>query len=524
MKEFDLSALYCRYSSIKQEFGLSLEIQQNFGDMFIERYGLKLFKTYSDTKTSGYHKPLEKRTGITELLNDAAERKFSVVLTLTPDRLSRNVFELLAIRETLEKYNVELYYTMPGAVQPADQDIVSEMISYAEAMRESQRNGTRTRAASKLKVDKGEWPGGNLPFGFYLDPNTRKIEVVAGAEHLIRLIHSRYQRGESFEKIAATLDRNMSPTGRWTRWQVEYIVKNPIYAGKIVWNKRKSYSNSTWTDPSRWIVVESKHIPVVLDSDTWELSQEMLNYKKSTLLQNKHHYSSNYVLKDILQCSCGETMKTKNQTTKHKLPDGTKKTYGKQFYYCPDGCMRLVKDDVEIKVKSDLTEIVKYTPIKKITEIYERKLNKDLQQTQLSKAEFTQRLDFCIEKEQELKSQVSSLINDDTLNEEERNSSIECFRELLKANEAEVQRLREKSLVLDKKISACNILYKKGLSKCALEKFPQTLDELSNEQLKMILDNVYSSITLDNENLILEYALPGFKKKILYLSQQRLDF
>lgn len=211
LKPGTVVAEYDRYSSFKQENGLSLEIQRSFARQMVLQYDLDLVKIYTDEKTSGYHKPLEKRSGMVELLEDARAGVFKVLLTLGIDRLSRNIFELLTIRETLESYGIQLIYTMPGAVQPFEQDIVTEMISYAMSMQESERISARTKEASKLRANNGLWPGGNLPFGYTINPYTKKIEISKGARQVIRKIHFCFQVGESFESIAESLNKDLEP-------------------------------------------------------------------------------------------------------------------------------------------------------------------------------------------------------------------------------------------------------------------------------------------------------------------------
>jgi len=325
--------IYIRYSSYKQEYGMSEEMQLQLAQNMINRYDLKLVQTYRDIKKSGYHKQLEKRNGIMKLIADASQGAFKVLITMCNDRLSRDVFDLIKIVDTLESYNIDLVYSMPGVIQPCEQDIVYEMYSYANAMNEAERISVRSRATLKEKASLGQWTGGSLPYGYKLNVNTGLIEVMPEIIPAIREIYRLYISGLSCTKIAQQLAPSLSSQKKWTRWQVEGIIKNPFYAGYLTWNKRKSYSNSAWRKPSEWIMIESKRIPKVIDKGTWDLAQGMLQLKKIDAPSTKY-FSSPFWLKGLLTCSCGKKMMAKNRETTSILKNGEKKTYGKNIYYC----------------------------------------------------------------------------------------------------------------------------------------------------------------------------------------------
>ena len=65
-----------------------------------------------------------------------------------------------------------------------------------------------------------------------------------------------------------------------------YIIKNPIYIGKITWKKKEikkspspyKLKDTRTRDKSEWIIVEGKHSPII-DSNIFNKAQQILNNK-----------------------------------------------------------------------------------------------------------------------------------------------------------------------------------------------------------------------------------------------------
>ena len=79
-------AIYTRVSTEDQaKEGYSLEVQREYLESFAVREGLEIFKTYQDDGISGYS---TERPALKNLLKDAKEKRFNLVLVYKIDRKS----------------------------------------------------------------------------------------------------------------------------------------------------------------------------------------------------------------------------------------------------------------------------------------------------------------------------------------------------------------------------------------------------------------------------------------------------
>ena len=97
-------AIYIRVSTEDQaKEGYSLEVQREYLESFAKREGLEIFKVYQDDGISGYS---TERPALKNLLKDAKEKKFDLVLVYKIDRFSRNLKDLLNLVDELSTYGV----------------------------------------------------------------------------------------------------------------------------------------------------------------------------------------------------------------------------------------------------------------------------------------------------------------------------------------------------------------------------------------------------------------------------------
>ena len=98
-------AVYCRVSTTEQaEEGYSIEEQERLLIKYCEDNGYAVFKVYSDRGISG--KSIKARPAMKEMLRDADDKKFDMVITWKINRIARNTLELLQIVDLLEKNNI----------------------------------------------------------------------------------------------------------------------------------------------------------------------------------------------------------------------------------------------------------------------------------------------------------------------------------------------------------------------------------------------------------------------------------
>ena len=98
-------AIYCRVSTIEQaEEGYSIDEQERLLRDWCNRMNYSVYKVYSDRGISG--KDIKNRPALKELLKDAEERKFQMVISWKINRISRKLSDVLKIVDVLEQNNI----------------------------------------------------------------------------------------------------------------------------------------------------------------------------------------------------------------------------------------------------------------------------------------------------------------------------------------------------------------------------------------------------------------------------------
>lgn len=100
-----LVAIYSRVSTVEQaEEGYSIDEQERLLIAWCNKMDYIVTKCYSDRGISG--KNMSNRPGLKELLHDAEEKKFDMVLSWKINRISRKLIDVLKIVDLLEENNI----------------------------------------------------------------------------------------------------------------------------------------------------------------------------------------------------------------------------------------------------------------------------------------------------------------------------------------------------------------------------------------------------------------------------------
>lgn len=126
----------------------------------------------------------------------------------------------------------------------------------------------------------------------------------------VREIFRRYNAGEGCYTLARWLNATGVRTHRGSPFEnrtVEYILRNPVYIGKLRWNPT-GRSRRNFDDPSI-ILVDGKHEPLI-DEELFRLTQQRIAQSKATMPYHGRPLGSNKDwISGLVRCaSCGGTM------------------------------------------------------------------------------------------------------------------------------------------------------------------------------------------------------------------------
>ena len=336
-KRRKIIAIYCRVSTEEQsENGYSIDEQERLLEEWCKKMGYVIYKCYSDRGISG--KNIKDRPALKELLSDAKEGKFDMVISWKINRVSRKLEDVLKIVSLLEKNNITFKsYSEPFETDtPAGRMQFQMMALIGEFERGTIAQNVKMGMIAKAKS--GNWCGGRV-LGYDLVPNNspeeekkgkNKLEINEKEAEIVRFIFNEYSKGKGYKAITNQINKLGYKTKKGNNFSVgsiRDILTNPVYIGEIRYNVRQNWSEKRRRNINpNPIRVKGKH-EAIIDRELWDKVQLILESKKG---KPSRIYDGEYPLTGILRCpKCGAGMVISRTT--NTLADGTKKRIA---YYC----------------------------------------------------------------------------------------------------------------------------------------------------------------------------------------------
>ena len=195
----------------------------------------------------------ESRLGLNRMKNSIEEdAEINAVYVFELSRLSRRPDVLYSVRDYLISRKIQLIVLKPYMRLLEDDGQVSQTASImfaifgALAEQEGYVRKERLARGKLTKKVQGLWAGGNLPFGYVVNPKTHAIEVDPIQADIVRRMFTMYVvEGKSTGEIARYFNQTgelQSCTGKATvetaRCAIGHMLKNPVYIGGKSWNRR----------------------------------------------------------------------------------------------------------------------------------------------------------------------------------------------------------------------------------------------------------------------------------------------
>ena len=282
-------AFYTRISTDEDHQKYSLGAQKDRLEAFCKAqwdHDWRLHKLYRDTE-SGTHM---NRPGLEEMLYDAEAQAFDTLLVFRVDRLSRNVRGLAQMVDELTKYDVTLKsITEPfDTSNPAGKMMLQMLGVFAEF--EHATIVERTKVGMEEKAKGGNFVSGSVPYGFKLEPDQGLI-IHEDEALIVKKMFKMYALGKQgasaiCNQLNAAGHRNRNGR-KWGRRVVLYMLKNPVYLGKIRW---------------REVLYEGNHDPIISEV-LFEKANQVLQERHEDLKGRQWHNGDERLLTGIIKCA-----------------------------------------------------------------------------------------------------------------------------------------------------------------------------------------------------------------------------
>lgn len=302
------AAAYIRVSTDRQT-ELSPESQLNEIRAFAKRNDMILLedRIYRDDGISGTS--IKRRNAFLDMIKDAEQKPapFDCVIVWKFSRFARSRQDSIVYKTMLRKNGVQVV----SVSEPLPDDDISTITeAMIEAMDEyySKRLSGEVSRGMKEKVMRG-LPVSVAPVGYKMVDG--KYEPSAEAD-FIRGIFADFVAGEGYKNLAIKYTDMGLRTTRGNPLDnrfIEYVLRNPVYVGKIRWCTDGRGASRRDYDNENNIIVDGQHQPLI-DVETWDAAQSRIAELRR--LYRKHQrpcQSKEFMLKGLLRCSaCGSTL------------------------------------------------------------------------------------------------------------------------------------------------------------------------------------------------------------------------
>ncbi|MGW3045125.1 recombinase family protein [Kitasatospora sp. NPDC001159] len=232
MHHHTICDLYLRLS-LDRDGKTAIDRQEADCRAWAERNGLTVRKVHIDRGRSGYKDV--SRKGFDDALTAVTSGVVGVLLVWKLDRLSRKgIGEVGTALDAIGRVGGRLVSVMDGLDTANDSARVTIALLAELARSESRNIGTRVSSAKRYLRQKGQWIGGQPPYGLAVDPETKKLVHDPDTAVYARLIADEALSGKALVHIARFLNEHEieSPRGgKWSSSSVMQLLRAPAFAG-----------------------------------------------------------------------------------------------------------------------------------------------------------------------------------------------------------------------------------------------------------------------------------------------------
>lgn len=232
---------------------------------------------------------------------------FEIILVWKFSRFARNQEESIVYKSLLRREcGIDVVSVSEPIVDGPFGSLIERMIEWMDEYYSTRLAGEVKRGMNE-KVARGE-PVSIPAFGYTI--KNKKYIIDPDTAPLVEMIYNDYISGMGYRTIAEKLNSMGVRTKRGGLWEnrtVEYILRNPVYIGKIRWNpERKTHRN--YDDPD--IVITDGDHEHLLDDATWKKAQARMDknralYGRTAGLKKP----ASLMLQGLVKCStCGNTL------------------------------------------------------------------------------------------------------------------------------------------------------------------------------------------------------------------------
>lgn len=305
---------YSRVSTNRLEQKNSLQNQEEyFGDMIRQNPNWTYVNSYVDDGISGGTD--YKRDCFMQMIDDAKEGKFDLIVTKEVSRFARNTLDSIKYTRELLKYGVAVLFFNDNINTALPDSELRLAIMSSMAQDEIRRLSERVKFGMNMSIKKGNILGNDLMYGYKKDKETKNLTIIENEAEYIKEMYTMYAiDNKSAAEISDIFNKRGIKTRRGKKWSTSSIIrmlKNPKYKGYYCAKKSEIIDYMTkkvkLLPKEDWVIYEDKvRIPPIVDEELWNRANERLQERSKKFgddYKDKLMYQNRYPLSAKIYCS-----------------------------------------------------------------------------------------------------------------------------------------------------------------------------------------------------------------------------
>jgi site-specific DNA recombinase len=430
------SAMYLRKSRAEEHMSLEDTLRRHKAALtaYAERYGYQVLpEDIYEEVVSG--ESLFSRPKMLQLMEAVSAGKYEAVLCMDMQRLGRGgMYDQGFILDTFKA--AETLIVTPDRLYDLTKELDEEAAEMQTFLSRSEYRmiTKRLHRGTMQSVNNGAYMA-NAPFG-YRKVRINKLpslEIIPEEADCVRQIYQLYADGYGCTRIEQTINAQGYHGRRGSRFNrntIRLILDNPVYIGKIRWDKTSTVKTGIGADrrkqvvynsPDRWKIIDGRH-PAIISQELWDTVQARRK-SRYFYVDNKHVASP---LAGLVRCSkCGRpmNMQGKNKGVAYLLCATKGCCAGAKYAFVEQAVLRHLEEmarglavDVARRVQPDVSSLeaaLSRMQAQKVRlEERRSRLYSLLEDGTYSRAVFSERMQVLAQEESTLSESISALEGD----------------------------------------------------------------------------------------------------------------
>ena len=318
-------AYYARVSTDFMEQLNSLENQKRFFTEYIgDMPSWEFAGGYIDEGISGV--TTKKREKFNEMIDDALDGKFDMIVTKEVSRFARNTLDSIQYTRQLLANGVAVYFQNDN-INTLDEDSEFRLTIMASiAQDESRKISSRVHWGHQQAIKNGVVLGNSNIFGYR--KADKRLYIDEEQAPVVRELFELYATGKYSMKNLETYFYNKgvrnTKGNKLAHSTMANIIKNPKYMGYYVGNKVRVVDLFTkkqqFLPEEEWVIYKDETgetVPPIVSEELWQRANEVLKMRSLDVKQKQNKTNHNNLLTGKLICAhCGKPYYRKDTVSK----------------------------------------------------------------------------------------------------------------------------------------------------------------------------------------------------------------